>query len=311
MDDVSLFVNKYQDQIVISADLYGWTLTEDKPQAYCCGDITAIETMDFYDAALQVLAEKGYDYQGLPLFNMGYSSGGYSAMAVQRFVDQQRSDIHFELTAAGSSPFDINAVYKNQVETNTTVYVCALPLMVVAYKEIFNLPFEYSEVFQEPLASNIQSWILSKDYGTWDINELIGIDKPIDQILTPAACDFNSSISQILMEKFRENSVCGEGQTWQPSTTTEYFILHSSKDTYMDWHVSEEMANYLKDKGCKVTTDFQNTGDHIKYGFIFYSLEALLHTEKILDPSGKQVQKKFIENLRKRIRDRIFNGGKQ
>ena len=286
LDDVAFFVNDYQDQIVLSADLYGWTLTEDKPQAFCCGEITAVETLDFYDAALQVLTAQGYNLQGLPLFNTGYSAGGYSTMAVQRFVDQERPDVHFALTAAGGAPFDINAIYRNQVETNSTGYVCSLPLMVVAYKETFNLAFDYSDVFQKPLCDNIQSWILSKDFGTWEINERIGIGKSVDQILTPAACDFNSPLSQLLSQEFRKNSLCGEGQTWQPSTATKFFIFHSSNDTYMDWHVGEEMANYLKAKGCTVESDFQDAGDHVLYGGIVFTLETLLHIENIIDPSA-------------------------
>ena len=132
--DMDFFTNKTQNQILLTSNLYGWTLTEDKPQAYCCGEVTAIETLDFYDAATQVLYDVGYDLQGLPLINIGYSSGGYSAMAVQRFIDEKRPDLHVTLTAAGGAPFDINTVYHDQVETNTTGYVCSLPLMVVAYK---------------------------------------------------------------------------------------------------------------------------------------------------------------------------------
>ncbi len=306
LDDMAIFVNPMQDQIILSADLYGWTLTEDKPQAYCCGEITGVETIDFYDAALQILAEQGYDYQGLPLFNAGYSSGGYSAMAVQRFVDQQRPDIHFTLTAAGGAPFDIYAIYQNQVETNKTGYVCSIPLMVVAYKETYNMAFDYTEVFQKPLCDNIQPWILSKDYGTWDINELIGISKPVDQILTSAARDFNSSLSKQLCQKFRENSLCGEGQTWQPSTTTEYFIFHSAEDTYMDWHVGEEMANYLKDKGCTVATDFQEAGDHVRNGAVFFVLETLLHIERIIDPSATHFQE-YIDGIFEDVEEGEFD----
>lgn len=289
VDDVAFYVNKMQDQIVLAADLYGWTVTENKPQAYCCGEITATETLDFYDAAMQVLAEKGYDCKNLPLFNTGYSSGGYSAMAVQRFVDEKRPDVHFVMTAAGGAPFDINAVYKHQVQTNTTGYVCSLPLMVVAYKETYNLPFTYAEVFQKPLADNIQPWILSKDYGTWDINKLIGISTPVNKILTADACNFNTAVSKQLSDKFRENSLCGEGQNWQPNTKTEYFVFHSTKDTYMDWHVGEEMANYLKQKGCNVITDFQDTGDHVKNGLILFTLETLLHIERIVDPEANHI----------------------
>ena len=39
IDDVGFYMNKIQNLIAVSSDLYGWTLTEDKPQAYCCPGI--------------------------------------------------------------------------------------------------------------------------------------------------------------------------------------------------------------------------------------------------------------------------------
>ena len=196
IDDMGLYMNKYQNVIAVSADLYGWTLTEDKPQAYCCPEITAVETVDAWDAAMQILKDEGYAIDGLPTFNVGYSSGGFSAIAVQRYTDQTRSDDFWDFTSAGGAPFSIHSVYMSNITSPTSGYACSFPLVVVAYKETYNMDFEYSDVFVEPLASNIQKWILSKDYGTWDINKLIAgndeklaKDCPVNMILTPAALD--------------------------------------------------------------------------------------------------------------------------
>ena len=71
IDDVSFYMNKFENLIAVSADLYGWTLTEDKPQAYCCPEITAVETIDAWDAAMKILQQEGYEYEGLPTFNVG------------------------------------------------------------------------------------------------------------------------------------------------------------------------------------------------------------------------------------------------
>ncbi len=174
IDDVGFYMNKFQNLIAVSSDLYGWTLTEDKPQAYCCPEITAQESIDCWDAAMVVLKDQGYAIEGLHKFNVGYSSGGFSAIALQRYVDEK-------------------------------------PLMIVAYKETYHMDFSYSDVFKEPLASHIQEWILSKDYGTWDINGLIGTEK-ISEVLTPAACNFKSGVGKMVYDKFRSNSLCGPGR---------------------------------------------------------------------------------------------------
>ena len=307
-DDMALYMNKFLNIIAVSADLYGWTLTEDKPQAYCCPEITAVETIDAWDAAMAILKEEGYAIDGLPTFNVGYSSGGFSAIAVQRYTDENRPDLHWDLTAAAASPFDINTVYKDNIESETSGYACSFPLVVVAYKETYGLDFEYSEVFQKPLCDNIQKWILSKDYTTWEINELIAGSKeladkcPVNKILTADALNPQSKAGQLLTKKFRENSLCGEGQTWQPSKTTQFSILHSKGDKYMNWEVGQEMADYLKSKGCKVSEDFSDYGNHVNYALFVQIGQAMLdmlpfmkNADEIVDLLGTEIVNKLTE----------------
>ena len=277
IDDIGLYMNKYENLIMVSADLYGWTLTEDKPQAYCCPEITSVETIDAWDAAMQILKDEGYDISGLPTFNVGYSSGGFSALAVQRYCDQKRPDLHWNLTSAGAAPFDINSVY----------------------------------------ISNIQKWILSKDYGTWEINKLIAggdetlaKDCPVNLILTPAALDQESPIGKKLAKKFRENSICGKDQNWQPNTKTKYYIMHSAGDKYMDWHVGEEMANYLKGHGCNVITEFGDWGNHVDYGLFQHIGKTILLMEDCMpdkDAAREQAIKDAIDKAKEYIRDKVYD----
>ena len=315
IDDIGLYMNKYQNLIMVSADLYGWTLTEDKPQAYCCPEITSVETIDAWDAAMQILKDEGYAISGLPTFNVGYSSGGFSALAVQRYCDEKRPDIHWNLTSGGAAPFDLHSVYISNITNPTSGYACSFPLVVVAYKETYHMDFDYKDVFVEPLASNIQKWILSKDYGTWEINKLIAggdeakaKDCPVNLILTPDALNPQSTVGKKLAQKLRENSLCGEGQTWQPSTKTKYYIMHSAGDKYMDWHVGEEMANYLKEHGCNVETEFGDWGNHVDYGLFQHIGKTILLMEDFMpdkDAVREQAIKDAIDKAEEYIRDQV------
>ena len=317
LDDIGLYMNKYQNLIMVSADLYGWTLTEDKPQAYCCPEITSVETIDAWDAAMQILKDEGYAISGLPTFNVGYSSGGFSALAVQRYCDEKRPDIHWNLTSGGAAPFDLHSVYISNITSPTSGYACSFPLVVVAYKETYHMDFEYKDVFVEPLASNIQKWILSKDYGTWDINKLIAggdeakaKDCPVNLILTPDALNPQSVVGMKLAQKLRENSLCGEGQTWQPSTKTKYYIMHSAGDKYMDWHVGEEMANYLKGHGCNVETEFGDWGNHVDYGLFQHIGKTILLMEDCMpdkDAVRDQAIKDAIDKAKEYIKDKVYD----
>ena len=315
IDDIGLYMNKYQNLIMVSADLYGWTLTEDKPQAYCCPEITSVETIDAWDAAMQILKDEGYAISGLPTFNVGYSSGGFSALAVQRYCDEKRPDLHWNLTSGGAAPFDLHSVYISNITSPTSGYACSFPLVVVAYKETYHMDFEYKDVFVEPLASNIQQWILSKDYGTWDINKLIAggdeaktKDCPVNLILTPDALNPQSVVGMKLAQKLRENSLCGEGQNWQPNTKAKYYIMHSAGDKYMDWHVGEEMANYLKGHGCNVETEFNDWGNHVDYGLFQHIGKTILLMEDFMpdkDATREQAIKDAIDKAEEYIRDNV------
>ena len=317
IDDIGLYMNKYQYLIMVSADLYGWTLTEDKPQAYCCPEITSVETIDAWDAAMQILKDEGYAISGLLTFNVGYSSGGFSALAVQRYCDEKRPDIHWNLTSGGAAPFDLHSVYISNITSPTSGYACSFPLVVVAYKETYHMDFDYKDVFVEPLASNIQKWILSKDYGTWDINKLIAggdeakaKDCPVNLILTTDALNPQSTVGKKLAQKLRENSLCGEGQTWQPSTKTKYYIMHSAGDKYMDWHVGEEMANYLKMHGCNVETEFGDWGNHVDYGLFQHIGKTILLMEDCMpdkDAVREQAIKDAIDKAKEYIRDKVYD----
>lgn len=292
-EEMSLLMTGSQGAIVISSDLYGWTLTNDKPQAYCCPEITAVETLDCWDAAMEILKEKGYKIDGLPVSNLGYSSAGMLAIGIQRFIDEHRPDIQITFTGVGSSPYDINTVWQNSVETNFTGYVCSFPLILVAYNETYHLGINYKDIFKEPLCDHIQDWILDKKYYTSELNQLIGKEKKVDEILTPAACEWTKGIGKIVYDKFKENSLCDPSSTWQPSKTTQFYVMHSTKDTYMDWHVSEKMANFLKDRGCKVVTDFDDYGDHNNYGGIIFAIQTCL----LLETSDNQEDSEDVKNM--------------
>ena len=258
-EEMSLYMTGEQACIAISSDLYGWTLTNEKAQAYCCPEITAVETLDCWDAAIEILKSKGYKIDGLPISNIGYSSAGMLAIGIQRFIDEHRPDIKITFTGVGSSPYDINTVWQNYVETNYTGYVCSFPLIMVAYNETYKMGIDYKEIFKEPLCDHIQDWILSKKYFTSDINKFIGNEKKVDEILTPVAYDWTKVSARLCTTSSRRTRCATPTWPGSPARQHNSTCCTAPRDTYMDWHVSEKMANFLKARGCKVQTDFEKT----------------------------------------------------
>ena len=292
--ELEFFLNNQQNTIAISSDLYGWTLTVDKPQAYCCPEITAVETLDCWDAAMEILDSLKFKTDSIPVSNVGYSSAGMQAIGIQRFIDENRPDIDIALTAVGASPFDINIVWQDYVNKNATSFACALPLIMVAYNETYNLGFGYDEIFMPPLCDSIQEWILDKSYNTDGINERIGMEKTVDQILTPAARDWTQSVGLTMYHKFRENSLCDSTVQWKPNPNTQFFVMHSPGDSYMTWQASVRMAAFLNERGAKVVTDFNDSGDHVFNAAYVFLLESCLMLEKSSNMEDSQA---VIDNI--------------
>ena len=164
------FTHKY---IMVAVDNYGFGITEDKPQAYLNPDITAQGAVDGLLAAKRLLGRMGYYYEDR-LLNMGYSQGGHTAMAVQRLVDTKYCDrLKIMHTYAGGGPYDMMGIYDEMKKTNVTYYPCALPLILSGINETEKLSLKPHDMFTGALADNYEEWILSKEYSSTEINDMI------------------------------------------------------------------------------------------------------------------------------------------
>ena len=104
--------------IIVESDFYGFGTSVRFPQAYLYGQTNAKASLDGLAAAKVLLEDMEINY-GKYLFNVGYSSGGFDALAVQKEVDNNhRGEIKIDKTFAGGSPSDLTTVYKDYVNTD-------------------------------------------------------------------------------------------------------------------------------------------------------------------------------------------------
>lgn len=233
--------------IAIESDFYGFGASERFPQAYLFGTANARATIDALNAAYQVLADLGFDC-GNYLFNLGYSSGGFEAMATLKYTDQISKDGKpmFDKTFAGGGPYDLRTAYNEVVGAAGTVYLVSIPLMVVAFNENGHLGLDYHDVFQPFLADNIDNWILSKNYSSWEINDLIGREKTPADVLTPAALDTSDPMTAKLLDVLDSKSIATD---WTPNPENRIFLFHSQGDDYVSYKCAEKLVEFLEQNG--------------------------------------------------------------
>lgn len=295
--------------IVVESDYYGFGVTDRFQQAYLQGTHNARASLDCLLAARRILDGMGVDYGPLT-FNLGYSSGGFDALATQKLRDLEYSDeISFDKTFAGGSPTDIGKCYREYVRIDSTAYNAVLALLLVSTNETRGLGLELSDVFQEPIASKIPEWVLSKNYSSWPVCDSIGREKKIHEILQPTYCDLNAPETKAILRIFDENSIAHD---WIPDTTQRYYIFHARDDNYVPVQSARGILSYLSCYGLKPslipgkthlqTNFFMKKLDHLT-GILAYLAQSvaalkawpLMYTDNELNPYYQQLVSQDID----------------
>ena len=245
--------------ITISADYYGFGITEDKPQAYCMAAVNAQACVDALLAAKELLPTLGYSWNDEFLFNLGYSQGAQTAIGVVRLIDQKYPDLHITYTYAGGGPYDIPETYRHFIDSDDTDLPSTIISVLLAYNEYYELGIPREKMFKEPLLSHIDEWILSKKYSSSQIDAKIG-NISISDILTQDVLDLNSEISKKIMAALDDDNLC---KGWTPQTDHHILLLHNTKDKSVPVENTKNLYQFLLDQGLpkeNISYDVTNMG---------------------------------------------------
>lgn len=251
---------------VIVPDYFGFGLTRQYPQTYLHAETTAYQSLDMLTAAKKWLQQRGFSI-GDNVFNIGYSQGGAVAMAVQRYSEENNIDI--TMTFAGAGPYDIDSTYKYQVRNDFTSYPVEIPLLVTGMNYAYNLKLDFTKIFKQPLLSNYEEWIYTKNYTASKINSLIGTNT-ISEILQPAFLDTTNTDNIKFRQAMKDNSLVSG---WVSKVRNPIYLFHSKTDDIVPTFNSEELYNKLKSDGYtdKNLTLYEPTsGSHGNSGISFY-----------------------------------------
>lgn len=272
--------------IIVESDFYGFGATVRFPQAFLQGLNNARASLDGLLAARQLLTEQGIDYGPL-CFNVGYSSGGFDALAAQKLRDMEYADrISFDKTFSGGGPSDVREAYRRYVINDSTAYNAVPLLLMVSTNETQHLGMDYANVFQPYICNRIDELILSKQFSSWPVCDSIGREKKIHEILSPLYCDLGSEESMAFQDILAGFNLTNDD--WTPDTTQRIFLFHSRGDDYVPIQSARPMVSFLKDKGFKphiipgktnLQTNFVLTKEgHLK-ATIYYFIQSLASIE--------------------------------
>lgn len=268
------------DYIIVESDFYGFGATERFPQAFLQGTVNAHASLDGFLAAKELLDEMGFEYGALT-FNIGYSSCGFDALATQKCRDMEYSDkVSFDKTFAGGSPSDIKECYRQYVTLDRSAYNAVPLLLMVSTKETQNLDMTYEEVFQPDIVPLIEPYVLSKEYSSWPVCDIVGRDKWIHEILSDDFCNLESEKSLSIQNLFE---TFGIAYGWTPDPTQNLYIFHSRGDDYVPVQSARPILSFLQANGFKASaipgaTNLQTNFLVPKLGHLSATLVYLIQT---------------------------------
>ena len=252
---------------VVAADYEGFGASGDRLQAYCFAEANARASIDALLAARTWLTEQGYTL-GDSILNYGYSQGGQTAMAALKLSQTEyRGRVHFQKTIAGAGPYDLRLTFRKFLEWQKIGQPAVLPMTVLAFNELFDLKIKYKDVFYEPLASNVKSWLVSKKFSSDEFRNLIGTDS-IAKYMKPAYCDSTTAEMASVLSYVDRMRFTGD---WTPDPDTNVKLYHSMNDDIVAPENSIRMYQWLVSKGVQnAALDTSSlTGSHMNSGMYF------------------------------------------
>ena len=110
-------INAFAGNAILQCDLMGFGIQSDKISDYHCRHLANRNSIDGLLACFDILdTNYGVKSDKLPLYNIGYSQGGYTSMGILRYMEEEASEyeksrIKITKTISGSGAYDINVMF--------------------------------------------------------------------------------------------------------------------------------------------------------------------------------------------------------
>lgn len=263
---------------VILPDYEGYGISRERIHPYLMMELTAKQVVDMFHAVRAYMDAKGLHPQYEDVYLMGYSQGGATTMAVERYIETHASSegqaIRVRRVFAGGGPYDVQATYDRFVTTDVASYPVAVPLVLQGMIYGAKLKITCEEMMNQRVCRNMDKWVNSKDFSTAQINEALGT-RVTHELLSDVSMDRTSPQVAELYKAMAENSILY--YSWTPAAPV--YMMHSIDDETVPY----ENATLAKDKWHKanIQYNFGHYGSHVKTCLRFiYTVQTLLEEEE-------------------------------
>lgn len=253
-------------ELVIVPDMIGHGTTANLTEPFCIPSLTSSSVLDMYRAAMDFLSDQNIEnVKDIPLYIIGYSQGGMSALSEMRALQESYKGLVNKFSGyLGGGPYSMKAMLDNYVETDICGYPISFPLIIAAFKYSFPeiMTGEYKDYFTpEFIRSGILEKIRSKKYNNWQLcREMTN--------LMPYKTGGPVIVSQILKkdcltpgniryeELFKCAELCEMTTGWKPENHIHF--MHCENDAFVPYFNFEMAQSGIGNENCV----FESLGDY-------------------------------------------------
>ncbi len=267
-----------ENAMVICPDYLGFGVSKGKNHPYMCSTLTARNVLDCYKAAMAWAKTVKSASGKTPVFkssyytiNIGYSQGGATALAFQKYLETEASLADRDLvklrgSLCGAGPYDQGLVFDIYEDKAEMSYPAYLPYALMGLKETFGETImrgiELEDCFTEKFNNtNFMQTLLAKNTTIDDLNTAMinaGF-KSFYDILSPQFHDKNSALYRSVRKALDQSNLL-DG-SWKPSLPITFY--HYQEDEVVPYEESVKAEQVFA--GCPVkfmTQDDYDLGDN-------------------------------------------------
>lgn len=268
----------FQKGVLVQPDFLGFGASGSYDHPYLCPEMTAINALDMVRAAKAYVACSGAEISDrTPLYNLGYSQGGGSALAIQKYIETNNLLGEFNLckTYCGGGVYSPAYFYKKMFETGTCAYPSGIPMMIMgmktAYPELLTAPLEdylSPTLVHAGIIGKVRSKALDVDQLADEIYKAcnktsIGVN---DLLSAECATPGSELYNQVMAGLDRCELTTG----WQPQTPVHFF--HYEKDEIVSFEIYKLAKNAFTGSNCRwESVNYLILSDHRMNAGLFYA----------------------------------------
>lgn len=245
--------------LLICPDYIGFGETSSTTHPYMCATLTARNLLDCYKAAIKYVKETGgrtinEDYYTI---NVGYSQGGATALAFQRYLeteatDEDRALVNLRGSVCGAGPYDQNIVFDTYEKwCENSSYKLDYPIYLfyvlnghkAAFGESVMRGLELQDCFTENFWNYYQSTLKTefeaKEKNVDDLNKMLkgmGFDS-FYKIISEDYKDHSSKVYRTIHKTLEQSNLLADG--WTPKDPIIFYHDSAGNDIVVPYACTE------------------------------------------------------------------------